>query len=66
MTDIWHREADRNSQLCWIIEDPKDIEFLKWLCKRLYSEDRMTGDNMRDAAQRLKILLDRIEEEKIA
>lgn len=45
----------------WAFEDLKDFEFLNWLCTRLYSENRMTGDNMRDAAQRLKLLIDRLE-----
>lgn len=43
----------------YMFEDDHDMEFLRSLCKRLYSEDRMNGDNMRDMAQRLHILIER-------
>ena len=38
-----------------------DMEFLKWAYKRLYSENRMTGDDMRDMAQRIQLIYDNAE-----
>jgi len=43
-----------------VIDDEKDVEFLHWLKDRLYSEQRMTGDNMRDAANRLYLILNNL------
>ncbi len=37
-----------------------DVEYLHWLKTRLYSENRLTGDNMRDMAQQLDTILDRM------
>jgi hypothetical protein len=41
------------------IDDEIDVRYLEALKDRLFSEQRMSGDAMRDAANRLHILLGR-------
>lgn len=43
-----------------VIEDSVDVAYLESLARRLFSERRMTGDEMRDAGNRLRVLLDRL------
>jgi len=45
----------------FVILDDKEYEYLEYLKKRLYSEIRMNADEMRDNANRLYILIDRLE-----
>ena len=33
--------------------EPGDLVFIQRLCKKLYSEDRLSGDEMRNIAQKL-------------
>jgi hypothetical protein len=44
------------------IDDEIDVRYLEALKDRLFSEQRMSGDAMRDAANRLHILLGRLVE----
>ena len=44
----------------YVFEVDQDVDYLKRLMKRLYSEDRMTGDEMRNEAQRLNVVIDRL------
>lgn len=40
-----------------LLPEPWQLEGLRRVMKRLYSEDRMTGDEMRDAAQTIEAIL---------
>jgi hypothetical protein len=51
MADTWY-----------VIEDEIDLTYLKSLKDRLFSENKMTADDMRDAGNRLQILIDRLVE----
>lgn len=43
----------------YIAIEPNHLERIRTVMRRLYSEDRMNGDQMRDAAQQLQVVIDR-------
>lgn len=49
----------KSNDQVYVIEYVNDMEFLRMLMLRLYREERLTGDNQRDLAQRLQVLLER-------
>lgn len=38
---------------------PEDLKILEVMVKRLFSEERMDADTMRDTAERLRLLIER-------
>lgn len=44
----------------------RDVECLRRISKRLYTENRMTADEMRDAAESLRIVCESVENFPVA